>query len=219
MSKLHLDSSWKKTFLGLGIGLLSLAVFSFFPTTNFLENLTKSLVFLLLIPYLFVRIVLKENLSDFGMKFKLEKEGFIGSFLLVAIGMLVIYPLANYTSFPLFYRLSPTISGNFLMFVFYELVLVNLLLLFQEYFFKGFIISICREKFSKLSIIIQAAIYLIPLAFVSASLWNIIPMAIISIFGGILAYRTKTFFYSYLGSLLFLIVLDSYLIFLSQKSL
>ena len=219
MSRFILDPSWKKTFLGLGIGTLSLVVFSFFPTANFLETFTKSLVFLLIVPYFFVKLVLKENLSDFGMRFHWEKRGLVGSLALVFIGLLIIYPLANYTSFPQHYPLPQAIRNNFGFFVFYQLILVNLLLLFQEYFFKGFLISTCREKFSYLSIPLQALIYLIPLMLVSESLWSVIPMAIVSVFGGILAYHTRTFFYSYLGSWVFMLLLDAYLIFLSQKAL
>ncbi|MFZ5982232.1 MAG: hypothetical protein ACOYS2_01490 [Patescibacteria group bacterium] len=215
MPALKIDSSWKRTLLALAIGIMSLIIFSVFPTNNFLENLTKSLFFLLLIPFLFVKVVLGETVSNFGMRFKLEKALLLELIIFVLASVSLMYLVINYTDFPKHYSLSPVIRNSFPMFVFYELCLVNLLLLFQEYFFKGFLLSIFREKFSYFSIAIQAIIYLIPLFIVSSSIWNTIPMIIISILGGILAYRSRTFFYSYLGSLLFLIILDAYLIYLS----
>ncbi len=193
-----------------------LLLFAFFPATNFFQNLTKEFFFLLLVPFLFVKYFLRKNITEFGFNLKNKKIGFLWSLLALFFSFLFIYLLSNFTSFGKNYHLPKSVSENFYFFLFYELILVNFLFFFQEYFFKGFLLSILREKTDYLSVPIQAIIYLIPLWIFTNSIWQTIPLTILSLVGGIVAYRTKSFFYSYLFGIVFLLMTDAYIIFLNK---
>jgi uncharacterized protein len=202
--------------IDFSVAVVSLALFSVFPASSFFQNLTKSLFFLIFIPYLYIKYILKENFSDFGFNFRNKKSGFIWAGLALVFSLLLIYLLANYTGFKKNYTLPVNISRSFYLFILYELVMVNILLFIQEYFFKGFMISIFRKKLGYLSVLIQAIIYLIPLWIFSASPWQTFPMIILSLAGGAVAYKSRSFIYSYFFGITFLIITDAYIIYLQK---
>jgi len=208
------DPPWQLFYLGLGIAILALTIFSFFPSTNFLEKITKEIFLFFLTPWFFIIFILKEKFANFGFNLENKKQGFYLALIALLISLFLGYFLINFSHFSKSYSIPQGITNNFGLFILYELVLVNIALFFQEYFFKGFLLSLTKEKMGYYSIAFQAIIYLTPLAIISTSLWNIVPLVMISIFGGIISYKTNSFFYSYLYALLFIIFLDAYLIYL-----
>jgi hypothetical protein len=206
----------QKMLIDFSVAAVCLLLFSIFPANDFSQKLTKSFFFFLFIPYLYIKYLLKKNLSDFGFNFQNKKNGFILGVLALAVSFLLIYLLTTFTDFKKNYVLPTSISHNFYIFIFYELILVNVLFFLQEYFFKGFLIAIFQKKLGFLSVPIQAIIYLIPLWIFSGSFWQIIPWIILSFAGGIIAYRNKTFVYSYFFGIVFLILTDAYIIYLQK---
>jgi len=198
------------------VAIVCLLLFFLFPGNNFSQYLTKSAFFLMLIPFLYIRYILKKNIFDFGFNLKNAKIGFIWGGLMLAISLLAIYALANLTDFEKQYFISPYISGNFWQFVFYELLLVNALFFFQEYFFKGLLLAILSDKIGYLSVLIQAIIYLVSLQFIYNSFWQSIPLAIFSLTGGVAAFKGRSFVYSYLPGILFIILTNAYIIYLNK---
>lgn len=198
--------------------VICLLAYSFFPANNFLQGLTKEIFFLFLIPILYIRYLLKKPISAFGLAPKKSnfKNNALWSMIMLLISLGIFYFLATFTPFGKEYYLSPSIKGNFWLFIGYELVLVNLLFFFQEYFFKGFLIALLRKRFDYFAIVIQAILYLVPLWLVSSSLWQTIPLSILALTGGFLAYRTRSFFFSYAMGILFLFIADSYIIFINR---
>lgn len=198
------------------VAAVCLILFSVFPANSFSQNLTKSLFFLIIVPFLYIKYILKRNISEFGFNFKNNEIGFIWGGIMLAMSLLIIYLLANFTDFEKNYILSASISKSFWLFAFYELVLVNILFFIQEYFFKGFLLSIFWEKTGYLSILIQAIIYLIPLWVISSSVWQTIPLTIFALTGGLAAYKGRSFIYSYVPGILFIILTDAYILYLNK---
>jgi hypothetical protein len=213
---LFLIKSNQEMLVNFSVAVICLLLFSFFPANSFSQNLTKSLFFLVFIPFLYIKYILKKNFSDFGFSLKINKDDLIWGGLMLAISLLIIYLLANFTAFGKNYHLSHNVSKSFWLFAFYELVLVNVLFFIQEYFFKGFIISIFRGKIGYLSILIQAIIYLIPLWIFSSSIWQAIPLSIFALAGGLAAFKGRSFIYSYIPGIFFLIITDAYIIYLNK---
>lgn len=206
----------QRILVDFSVAVVCLALFSLFPSTDFFQTLTKSLFFLVFIPFLYIKYILKKNFSDFGFNFQNKKSGFISAGLALIISLMIVYFLANFTGFRRNYVIPASISHNFYIFIFYEALLVNVLLFIQEYFFKGFVIAIFRKKLDYLSVIIQAIIYIIPLWISYGSVWQTFPMIILSFIGGAVAYRNKTFIYSYFFGIVFLILTDAYIIYLNK---
>ena len=187
-----------------------------FPTENSAQLLTKSLFFLVIFPAIYIKLILKKNLSDFGLNLKNKQIGIIwggGSFL---FSLLIFYLLINYSGFGSGYKLPDQIISSFWWFIFYELVIVNFIIFISEFFFRGFLISFFRKKFEHWSIIIQAGIFLFILIAIEPFSWQILPLLLISITGGILTYKTKSFLYSYFVNFFAIIILDAYIIYLSK---
>ena len=205
-------AEWRKIMLNLGIVLGCLTIFSFMPTGDFSQEVTKSLFFLFLIPLIYIKYILKKDFSHFGFNLGNKKIGFFSAGLALIISLLTIYLLTIYTSFSQNYALTFGLSQSFMFFLIYQLVLLNVPLFFQEFFFKGFVIEMFREKLGYFSILFQAIIYLAPLFIISSNYWNIIPIVLVSVFGGISAYLSRSFFYSYLFAIIFNILMDAFLI-------
>ena len=204
----------KEITLGLLVTIFSLLLFSIFPSQGFFQELTKAIFFLFLIPWLFIRLILKKKITSFGFSFgKIEanlKEGLVILIIYIAFA----YALIDFTDFARKYSVPTLAQENIGFFLFYQLILVNFIFFFQEYFFKGFFITLLRPLTGWWSILIQSAVYLLPLFIISNNFWQIIPAALVSILGGFLAYRGKSFFYSYVSGLIFFIILDLWIIYL-----
>jgi len=72
-----------------------------------------------------------------------------------------------------------------------------------------------RERLGVWSILIQSTVFLFPLLVYSSYFFETLPMVILSLFGGLAAYKSRSFFFSYLPGLIFLILLDACIIFLT----
>jgi len=217
--------SWRETILGT-IALLSiLFVYLIFPSNYgpgflpFLQTITKEFFLLFLTPLLFVRFILKKSFQEYGFSLKNKHRGFIYAGSALVFSLILSYILIRYTDFLKFYKLEPVVIVNFWMFLLRELVFFNLILFFYEYFFKGFVLSLYSEKFLYGAIFIQALLYLIPNLVSPNNFLSSAPMAMIALIGGIVAYQTRSFFYSYFYSLAYIIILDSFVIYSLKNGL
>jgi len=202
----------KKIFLDILVILAALIAYSFFPSQNFTQNITKGLIFLVAVPLIYVKFILKRNLHEYGMVPQNHREGLIWGGIGLLFSLAIGYLLINFTPIKTSYPIPTGASTNFWFFMFYELVLVNLILFYQEFFYKGFVLNVFFQRFGAWSVIIQFLIYSIPLLILSDNLWIVYPALVVSLVGGWVAYKSRTFFYSYLMALLFLIIFDAYLI-------
>ena len=196
------------------VALLCLFLGIAFPSQNSAELITKNLFFLIFLPIVYAKIFLHKNLADLGFNLKNKASGLRWGASLAFFLLLIFYLLLHYTPFRANYKLSPEIIAHFWFFLGYELLLVNFIIFINEFFFRGFLMALFREKFEHWVIAFQVLIYLLALFLTNAFSWQILPFILFSISGGILAYKTKSFLYSYFTHIFVIIILDTYLIYL-----
>jgi len=160
--------------------------------------------------------VLQKDARDFGINWDQKKIGALWGSLMFIFLAVLFFLIIRYTEFDKTYAPPAFIRTNFGYFLLYELVLVNLLFLAQEIFFKGFLLSSLREKLGSWSIIVQSVVFLFPLVFSRSYFFAVLPMITISLLGGFVAYKSRSFVFSYLSGLIFLILLDVYIIFINK---
>jgi hypothetical protein len=214
--KLHIFSAWKEFVASFLVILLCLVFSSFFPAEDYFQKLLRALVFLLIIPILYIRLVLKRDLYSFGCNFSLKKSGIfwaIGIFLFTTTAFIL---LANFTNFRENYFIAEEIRHNFTSFLFYELVVFNFFFLLNEFFFKGFVLFSFSEKLKDWSIWAATATYCLSLLASGNFSWQTAPLIAYSLGGTIISYKNNSFWLSYLTGFVSIILLDSLLIYISK---
>lgn len=212
--KLQFISVWKTELISSVVVAICLFLVYLFPVQNVFQNSTRSLFFLAILPVLYIKFILKKDLADYGFNLENKKTGFLWALGMFAVSFLLIFLLIRFKNFDKIYLIPAYLANNFGLFLFYELALVNFLLFINEFFFKGFLLFTLAQKIGLWSVLIQALVYILFILAVGDLAWQIAPMLILSITGGIATYKSKSFVYSYLMSLAFLIILDSYIIYI-----
>ena len=205
---------WKEELIGLIIFLLCISLALFFPASGSLQKFSNVFFFLFLLPFLYIRFILKKDLRDFGFNLRNKKNGFLWAGAMLGVSLLIIFILVRFFEFQNHYFLPAYIATRFGAFLFYELVLVNFIFFLQEFFFKGFFLFTLEKKLGFISFFVQAVLFTIFIILAQSFAWQIAPFVILSLTGGIVAYKSKSFIYAYLMGLVFLIILDSYIIYL-----
>ena len=207
-------SYWKEEIISFVIFLLCLALALSFPVSGSLQKFSNVFFFLFLLPVLYIKFILKKDLRDFGFNLQNKKNGFLWAGAMLGVSLLIIFILVRFFDFQNQYLLPAYIATKFGAFLLYELVLVNFIFFLQELFFKGFLLFTLEKKLGFSCFLIQAAVCVVFIILAQSLSWQIAPLVILSLTGGIVTYKSKSFIYSYLMGLVFLIILDSYIIYL-----
>lgn len=198
------------------VALLCLFLSIAFPTQNSAQEITKSIFFLILLPVAYIKIILKKNLSDFGWNLKNKNVALRWGSGVAIFTIILFYLMLNYTDFRTGYTLESYIKTNFWLFLAHELIVINFTVFVLSSFFQGFILSIFQEKFESWSIAAPSGIFFTVLFFTESFSWQTLPLALLSVAGGFLTWKTKSFFYSYFMSVFAIIILDAYIIYLTR---
>jgi membrane protease YdiL (CAAX protease family) len=193
----------------------------FFPVQNLIQTATRDIAFFIIIPSIYIRFILKKPLSDFGLNLKDKKTGFFWFILMTLFLFFTFYFLTAYTGFSKEYKIHEGIIGNFHWFIFYELVLINIIIFIQEFFFRGLVLFLFSGKIGAWAIAIQGILNIALIASDPSGQrlsWPELPLSVVAISSGIVAYKSKSFMFSYFSALLFHLLLDSYIIY-NMKSL
>jgi hypothetical protein len=202
--------------VSFGVALLCCFSSLFFPAQNSAQIITKNLFFLVILPALYIKLILHQNLSDFGWNLK-NKSGAISWGIGTTIfTLLLFYLMLKFTLFETSYVLGDYVKNSFWLFLVYELLIVNFSLFIFSYFFQGFLLFTFQKKFKSWSIAAQAILFLAFLFFTKSLSWQVAPFILLSITGGLLSYETKSFLYSYFMSIFVIIILDTYIIYLTK---
>jgi hypothetical protein len=186
-----------------------------FPTENAAETVSRSLIFLIILPLLYVKLILKNNISLWGWNLQNKKNGLTWGLLAFLAGAVVFYPLSHSAVFSQNYHLNPLVANRFWFFVLYEFVFLNIFFFAQTFFYQGFVLYAFR-RFGAWSVAIQAGIYFLVLALASTFSWQSAPFIFWALAGGTAAYKSRSFAYSYIFGLLFIIMLDAWMIRLAK---
>lgn len=195
---------------GLLVVFSLLFLFFFSESESFspaLQRFIVSIVFLLIIPLLYSRMVMKESLRSLGF----QKGNFwVGSSLgvlsvLCAFGIFW-WVIFSFPSFRESYVLPSIIETNFFWFTFYELVVVSIIVMLYEVFFRGLIQFFWLKDVRMWAIVIQVLCFLI--FSINDLSWQRVPLLIFCPFAGLVAYFSKSLWYSFLASWIFLFLVD-----------
>ncbi|HAI73960.1 MAG TPA: hypothetical protein DCS28_03770 [Candidatus Moranbacteria bacterium] len=209
-------SSNRELLISLAVALLCLFLSVAFPAQNSAQDITKNLFFLILLPMAYIKIILKKNLADFGWNLKNQNIALLWGIIITIFTLTIFYLMLNYTQFKTGYVLDDYIKNNFWLFLVRELIIVNFIVFIFSFFFQGFLLAVFREKFRYWSIALQAGIFFAVLFFTQNFSWQTMPFVLLSITGGVLSYKTKSFFYSYFAGIFAIIILDGYIIYLTK---
>lgn len=185
----------------------------FFPVQNSIQLLTRNIFFLVIVPILYYKLVLKKNISNFGLTLGNKKAGILWGILMFFAILLTFFLLYLYTDFKKNYLLSSYIVHNFWIFLIYELILANVFIFIQEFFWRGFILLYFSKKIDFFAIFLQFFLYTLILIPTENSFWQMAPTLVISLFSGIIVYKSRSIFYSWAASLFSLVILDSFIIY------
>lgn len=189
--------------------LTSLGVYVFFPADGIFQQIITAFVFFAILPLLFNKFILKNSGEVFGFNFANYKQGVLWSaYSLIAVGF-IIFISSYFFGFLSKYSVPVFIIGDFSKFLFYEFVLVVPFVFLYEFYFRGFLMPILSAKFGFWAILIQALVFLIlVLSDNGGSIVQFAPYFIFAPFAGLIAYKSKSIFYSGLTQFIIILVLN-----------
>lgn len=199
-----------------------------FFSLGFLEFFTKSdgfnpamqgfiagIVFFLVVPVLYSKIVLKESLKNIGWQ-----KGNIAAGVLTGIasvifgGAIVVGLVYTFPNFREQYVFPAIVEKSFVWFMLYELILVAFVTFIYEVFFRGFIQLLWLRELGIWAIAVQTLFFL-GMIFLDDSLsWQMAPFIIFSPLAGFIAYRSQSIWYSFVASWMFLFLTDIFFLIL-----
>ncbi|PIP28141.1 MAG: hypothetical protein COX29_02765 [Candidatus Moranbacteria bacterium CG23_combo_of_CG06-09_8_20_14_all_35_22] len=204
----------KETVITSLVIVFCLALSVFFPTKNSAQLFTSNIFFLVIIPILYYKLILKRKISELGLVLNDKKIGFFWGALMFLVNLIIFYLLYQFTDFNHNYLLSSYIVHNFWIFLFYEILVANMFVFIQEFFWRGFILLYFSRKIGLLAIFLQFIIFVGVILLISQnSFWQMAPTLVISLTSGIIVYKSRSIFYSWIFSLLSILILDSFIIY------
>jgi len=217
--RLNFLAEWKEVLISSCVAVFCLALFYLFPAKGLAQAVSSAVFFLLVVPVLYIKLILKKNLADFGASLPLTRNGLLTVFIALIISLLMSYFFIHFTPFRKFYSVPVYAMSGFWNFLLYEFVFFNYLFFLLEFFFKGFFLFIFSEKIGYLSIPLTVLVSFVFLYLAKTFSWDNALYMITMLTGAFVAFRTRSFFLSYLMGILFIIMTDAYLIYLFKNSL
>ena len=209
----------KTTLITAAILLVCFALFFFFPTNNLVELLTASLVFFFIIPVLYVRILLKSDLEQWGLA-RLQwnaatARAFIGPVALAAVTLALLLFSDGFVE--RFQTLLPTAStthfGAFLIYV----GVMAVFLFCVEYYFRGFLMPFLAKLCGGAAVWLQAIAASLFFLFDSSSAWYALVMFVFSLGAGSVAQKTRSAVLSFFYSFVFITLTSVFVISLTRS--
>jgi membrane protease YdiL (CAAX protease family) len=192
-----------------GIIFFCLLLYVIFPADGVFQQIISSATFLLVIPLLYVKIILKKDLNNFGIQQGEWKTGIFWSLFSLLAAFLILYALYYYYDFFEKYEVSKLIADNFLLFLGYQIFLTGFFVALYEFFFRGFIMFSFSKKLGYWSIIFQGVIFFLLIWLSSSMTWIMAPYLIFALFGGVIAFLSRSIIYSFISTSLFIVIVDS----------
>lgn len=196
--------------------LLCIAIFLAFPVNYAFQGITLSAVALIITPILYIKIVLKESLAEWGFgkgEFNLHIMMTIIISFIAAISLFFL--IHTTTDFSAHYSdlLPAAIFDNFRIFLLFHLTFILFFVILYEIFFRGFILNLFSSKVGWWSVIIQFLIMTIVLFLGYSDHFLLdIPYLLIALFAGIVGYVTHSVWYTIPFAFLYIITINTFII-------
>lgn len=194
------------------VAVACLALSAFFPAEGKYQNFLALAVFLVLIPVLYVKTILKRSLSEFGIQVGDWKKGIILAAASLALSLLFFYILLNYSGFLKTQNFIKGLRSDFGEFAFYEVFFVGSLTVVFELFFRGFVMHSLMPKFGKWAIALQGAVFLAYLLATGSLELGSAYFILASFFSGWIVFESRSLIYSFAFSWIFILIADAIVI-------
>lgn len=176
------------------------------------QTLLVSIAFFLVVPALYSKMILQESLKNFGWQKGRVFPGVFFSIASVAVALVVIFLLTRYTAFAEEYRLPVLVQNQFIWFVSYELVLVTFTAFLYEFLFRGFIQMSWLRSLGIWAVFLQAMLFIGLLFLADDISWQKAPFILFCPLAGVIAYYSRSIWYSWAASWVFLFLTDIFLL-------
>lgn len=215
MQTLAFLSPWKRFAVTGATILVALALYYLFPTdprlNPMLQGIIAGIAFFLIVPMLYVKMVLKSPVHLLGFQASQRRFGMAAVVLSVVAGLSVLVFLARAYPLGAQYQLPGAVVRSFLFFVLYEIFIVGSLVFLYEVFFRGFVMLLWLRNFGFGAALFQAALFVGAYALLRGDIsWQDAPLFFTAVISGLVAFYTKSIWYSFGASWLFLFLADAY---------
>jgi membrane protease YdiL (CAAX protease family) len=212
---------WKKDII---TGLVVLSAFLFFVFTREVPSLggvvqgfILMLIFFGFLPLGYHFLVLRKSREEIAITAQNSRQG-VTLALLASVGvfLLSILLLQIFPEFWEVYNLPLSVKESFGWFLLYELLLVPVVLVFFEIFFRGFIQhSWLQARLGTWAILVQGGLFIIFLLATRSLSWSTAPLALFAFVSGFLMQKTNSLLYPFLATWLYVLLMDVYFLVMS----
>jgi membrane protease YdiL (CAAX protease family) len=192
--------------------LACLALSSFFPAIGTYQNMLALIAFLIAIPFLYIKLILKRSFSDFGLQIGDWKKGVIWAGISLIMSLLLAYVLINYSDFLKTQIFIRAFKKDFSGFLSYEIFFMGTLVVAFEFFFRGFVMESFLKKFRHWAMAIQFGIFLVFLLLTKTFDLGLAYFAITALFSGWIVFQSRSILYSIGFSWLFILIADAFVV-------
>ncbi|EKD96163.1 MAG: hypothetical protein ACD_24C00160G0004 [uncultured bacterium] len=190
--------------------VVSLLIHRLFPADGIFQQIIATLVFFVALPLLFNKFILKKEVREFGFGLFDYRQGLLWSIFSLLIVGAVFFIISSYSEFLNNYTVPVYITEKFSNFIIYELFLIIPFVFVYEFYFRGFVLAILRDKIGYWSILVQSLVFLI-LVLIGGNavgFTQFIPYLVFAPFAGIIAYKSRSIIYSAASQFLVLFFLS-----------
>jgi len=200
-----------ETFVTIVIIALSLFLYMVFKVDGNFQKLVSTIGFLFLMPVLYIKLILKKSLGDFGIKIGDWKKGIIYSVICMFVLAIIFYFLFTKFNFIEKYYLPTSVIVNFKSFILRELLIVGFFIALYEFFFRGFVMFYFLDKFKSVyySNLLQVIIFYLFLVSVGTFDWARAPYILLAPLAGIVAQKSQSILYSFIFSWIAFLIIDT----------
>lgn len=191
---------------------LSLGLFYSLPESQSLDAITQeiiaSVIFLLVLPLIYCKMILREPLSSLGLGEARWLPAFFWGALMVVLGGVLLFFLLPIEGFRSAYQLPAFIEKNFGWFLVYEVGAVGGIALLYEVFFRGLVMRLWLGTLGPVAIVLQAALFMSFLGISSGFSWDYAVLCYASLFAGAVAYFSRSIYASWLANWILFFLID-----------
>lgn len=174
-----------------------------------IQGLIVASTVFLVIPLLYCKIVLERPLSALGFQRGNPWAGIGGGVIALGAALGALFVLWNFTPLLEGYRLPVIVEEQFLFFVLYELFFNAFFLFLFEVFFRGMVLLLWLRELRIWGVFIQAALFG-GILFLSDSIdAQSLPLLLFAPFAGLIAYQSRSLWYSLGFGWFFLLLVDT----------
>ena len=165
-----------------------------------LQEIIASSIFLLVLPVIYCKMILKEPLSSIGLREARWLPAFFWGGVMIAVGGVLLFLLLPVEGFREAYRLPAFIEKSFKWFIVYEVLVVGGIALLYEVFFRGLVMKLWLGPFGPVAIVLQSALFIGFIGISSGFSWQYAVLCYASLFSGVVAYFSRSIYASWLAN-------------------